>query len=147
MSHLQGHSLAAAAAAAPGYCFVPHHVPANTTQVINKENLTPAWVAREGLQVPTRILKTSSDDPSVSALTPALTLDNLTAVGGLLHLLDREAQTLDVSRQTTGPRWNLRWEVGPRPPLPPPVLTYGTLLTGTSGSGPSTGRTANHLPE
>ena len=43
-----------------------------------------------------------------SASTPALTLDNLTTVGGLLGVLDREAQTLDVSRQMQGPRWNLR---------------------------------------
>ncbi len=42
------------------------------------------------------------------AALSALNLQDLEGLGKLLQVLDREVQTLDVSKQEPGPRWSLR---------------------------------------
>lgn len=81
---------------------------------MSDKDLTPDWVADQGLQIPTRFIRSfesldTNHLPTISSPTSTvLTLDNLQTIGALLGVLDREAQTLDVSRQAAGPRWNLR---------------------------------------
>lgn len=69
--------------------------------------MTPAWVACHGLQQPVRVLPKPAGTayspaaaPPEAALAP-ISLQSLESLGSLLNVLDREAQTLDLSKQVS----------------------------------------------
>ena len=71
--------------------------------------MTPTWVASHGLQRPVRVVPQPPDtaySPAAAAAAAApdpalasISLQSLEALGALLNVLDREGQTLDLSKQ------------------------------------------------
>ena len=71
--------------------------------------MTPTWVASHGLQRPVRVVPPPPDtaySPAATAAAAApdpalssISLQSLEALGALLNVLDREGQTLDLSKQ------------------------------------------------
>ena len=85
--------------------------------------MTPTWVASHGLQRPVRVVPqypdTAAYSPAAAAAAAApdpalssISLQSLEALGALLNVLDREGQTLDLSKQVRACRRELGARVG-----------------------------------